>query len=225
MEQEGMMTETPGKYEVARPDTGELMIVPNVTFRRNALIFHKRLDDSTVEQLSGGLNKFKNGYQWYYSDMWRQLALDGYEWTDYVPGSIDLGTAQTWRKVGDKFLPDDRVYDKLLFSHYAATRSLPDTEAHKILEAANEGEWTEKAVREAVKLLLGNPPKVPKPKVIQCAHCDNWIMETDKGCPECRNAVAEKRIKRFQAALTELANPSGDLEWAVELATRALEEV
>jgi len=80
----------------------------------------------------------------------------------------------------------------------------PDVEAHKILEAANEGEWTEKAVREAVKLLLGNPPKVPKPKVVQCPHCDNWIAETDKGCPECRNAVAEKRIESFQAVLTKI---------------------
>jgi len=216
---------TEGKYQVAvRPDV-EIMVIPNVEWRRNALIFYKRLDDQTIEQLSGGLNKFKEGYQWYYADLWRQLALDGYEWTDYVPGSIDLGTAQTWYKIGSKFLPDDRVYDKLLFSHYAATRSLPDVEAHKILEAANEGEWTEKAIREAVKLLLGNPPKVPKPKIIQCAHCDNWIAETDKGCGWCFYTIAQQRIESFQAVLTELANPSGDLEWAVELANRALAEV
>ena len=216
---------TEGKYQVAVRPGVEIMVIPNVEWRRNALIFHKHLDDPMIEQLSGGLNKFKEGYQWYYSDLWRQLALDGYEWTNYAPDSIDLGTAQTWRKVGDKFLPDDRAYDRLLFSHYAATRSLPDVEAHKILEAANEGEWTEKAVREAVKLLLGNPPKVPKPKVVQCAHCDNWIAETDKGCPWCMYAVVEKQLKSLHDTLIDIANPSGDLDWAAGLASRALADV
>jgi len=187
--------ETSGTYEVARPDARELMVVPNVTFRTNALIFKRVLVEGDYRVICSGLTTFSEGRQWHFSDLWRELVLRGYEWVEYIPDSIDLGTAQTWRKVGDKFLPDDRVYDKLLFSHYAATRSLPDVEAHKILEAANESEWTEKAVREAVKLLLGNPQKTPKPKVIQCPHCDNWIAETDKGCPWCILQTTLKSIR------------------------------
>uniref|UniRef100_A0A6H1ZFD5 Uncharacterized protein n=1 Tax=viral metagenome TaxID=1070528 RepID=A0A6H1ZFD5_9ZZZZ len=218
--------ETASEYQVeVRPDARELMVVPNVTFRTNALIFNRPIDLEVVKQLTEGLDKFKTAHPWFFSDMWREMALRGYEWVEHVPDSINLGTAQTWYKVGSKFLPDDRVYDRLQFSHYAATRALPDVEAHKVLEAANEGGWTEKAVREAVKLLLGNPPKVPKPKVIQCAHCDNWIAETDKGCGWCFYTIAQQRIESFQAVLTELANPSGDLEWAVELANRVLAEV
>ena len=205
--------ETAGTHEVARPDTGELMIVPKwwavyesaaVNFRTNALIFTRVLEEEDYRMICSGLTKFSEGRQWFWSDFWRELALRGYEWPHYIPDSIDPDTAKTWRKVGDKFLPDDRVYGRLLFSHYAATRALPDVEAHKILEAANEGGWTVKAVEEAVKLLKGDPPKTPKPKVAQCKHCDNWIAETDKGCPECRNAVLEKRIESFQAVLTNI---------------------
>lgn len=217
--------ETPGTYEIARPDTGELMVVPNVTFRTNALIFKRVLEEEDYQMICSGLTKFSEGRQWFWSDFWRELALRGYEWTDYIPNSIDLGTAQTWRKVGDKFLPDDRVYGRLQFSHHAATRSLPDVEAHRILEAANEGEWTEKAVREAVKLLQGAQEKPKKPKVVRCKHCDNWIAETTNGCGWCFYDIAQKRIDSFQSVLTEIANPSGDLEWAVALATRAVEEV
>ena len=217
--------ETASEYQVVKPDTGELMVVPSVTFRPNALIFNKAIDLEVVKQLTEGLEKFKTAHPWFFSDMWREMALRGYEWVEHVPDSINLGTAQTWYKVGSKFLPDDRVYDRLQFSHYAATRALPDVEAHKVLEAANEGEWTEKAVREAVKLLLGNPPKVPKPKVIQCPHCDNWIAETDKGCPECRNAMAEKQLESLHEILIEIANPSGDLDWAAGLASKALADL
>ena len=213
--------ETPGTYKVARPDARELMVVPNVTFRTNALIFNRPIDLEVVKQLTEGLDKFKTAHPWFFSDMWREMALRGYEWVEHVPDSINLGTAQTWYKVGSKFLPDDRVYDKLLFSHYAATRSLPDVEAHKILEAANEGEWTEKAVREAVKLLLGNPPKRPKLKAIICPHCDNWIADVDdKPCPYCMFRNTLKSIRDSQES-----DMGVFCKWVMDLCNELLEEI
>ena len=71
----------------------------------------------------------------------------------------------------------------------------------------------------------GIQEKVKKLKVIPCKHCGNPIADIDFSCPWCMYAVAEKRIESFQAILTELANPSGDLDWAVGLASRALAEV
>ena len=164
------------------PDV-EIMVIPDVEFQYNALRFHKRLDDATIDQLFSGLRKFKEGYQFYFADAWREMEGLGHEWTDWIPDSIALGTAQTWRKVGDKFLPDARVY-QLQFSHYAATRKLDNHDAHKILEAANENGWPEKAVREAVDLVLGKPEKIKKLKVIDCPHCDRAAFE-DIPCTGC----------------------------------------
>ena len=200
------MSEEQAPYGIVpRPDV-EIMVIPGIEWRSNALIFNRRLDEQGIELLFGGLRKFKDGYQWFFSDLWRQLAVLGYEWTDYIPETIALGTAQTWRKVGDMFLPEDRFYDWLQFSHYAATRKLELPEAHKILVVANENKWPEKAVREAVDLVLNRPPRQKNPKVIQCKHCDKWIADIeDEGCPWCMLAVAQQQMDRLQGSLIEIA--------------------
>jgi len=225
------MTETVAKYEVEKRPDVEIMVIPDVEFQFNALRFHRRLDDATIEQLFSGLRKFKEGYQWFFSDAWWELENLGYEWTDWIPESIALGTAQTWRKVGNMFIPDDRRYSQLQFSHYAATRKLGIVDAHKILEAANENGWPEKAVREAVDLVLGKPEKAKKPKVVQCKHCDRWIADIeDEVCPFCALDVAEGRVKGLRDVLRAIRDSEENnlglyAKFTVELAVKALEGI
>lgn len=213
-----------------RPDV-ELMVIPDVEWLDNALIFHKKLDDQRREQLFGGLNKFKGGYQWFYADAWREVEIEGGEWTDWIPDSIELGTAQTWRKVGDMFLPPTRQFSQLLFSHYAATRSLEFKDAHKILEAANENGWPEKAVREAVDIVSGKPEKQKKPKLIQHPPCGNWIADLGEDglpCPWCQLKVSLKADEALRTALeairdNDISEVGLALRFDVDTAIKALE--
>jgi len=61
------------------PDV-EIMVIPDVEFQYNALRFHKRLDDATIDQLFSGLRKFKEGYQFYLQTLgerWKASGMNG----------------------------------------------------------------------------------------------------------------------------------------------------
>ena len=193
------MTETASKYQVAvRPDTG-ILVFPNIEERANALIFHRRLTGDVTDRVYEKLTKITEGYQFYWSDFWRELEDLGIDYTQYVPDSVPPSTAANWYTVGARFLPENRKFDPKIirFSHYAAARNhkLMIGEALRILKAAEEGKWSHGAVALAVKITLGEPKKIKKPKLIQCPHCDNWIAETDKGCGWCILRTTLKSIR------------------------------
>ena len=221
------MTEEQAEYGVARPDVG-VMISGPMTWAKNALTFQRSLSHEEVDQFVKGLEDFRTGHQLMYADLWNFLDVLGVDWTQYVPERVAKNTALNWFGIPKRFSVDyRRTKNHVTVSHYIAAsgKKLTDEQAIQLIDYADDNKWTVEKVELAVKEALGIQEKALKPKVIQCAHCDNWIAETDKGCPWCMYAVAEKRIESFQAVLTELANPSGDLEWAVELASKALAEV
>lgn len=222
------MTEIAAEYSLATPDIGELQAMSAVTWERSALVFNSRLTENVINQLSGGLQKFSDGYQTYWGDFWAMLELSGYEWTDYVPESIAFNTASNWRRLVKRFPVDVRLSHKnLKASHYieANHKKLTDEQATQLLDYADEHAWTVEMLRAAVKETIGAPERQPKPKVIQCPHCDNYTVESEAGCPWCMLRVAETRIESLRAVLTELASPSGDEHWAAGLAQRALDEI
>jgi len=211
------------------PDV-ELMAIPEVDWKDNVLVFNRQLNIQRIEQIYGGLKKFGEGYQLYWTDFWHELDAMEIDWTQYLPDSVAPKTAGNWFRMGDRFTPGLRLNHKhLKASHYIAASQfkLPDSEAIKIIEAAENGKWPEKAVREAVKLVMGTAPKVKKPKVITCPHCDRAALE-DIPCTGCALDVAETRIKALREVLEAIRDSEeGDLElyaeFAVESAVRALE--
>ena len=223
------MTEAAAEYQVTKSDIGKLQAMQAVTWERNALVFNTRLDQATIDELAGGLTKFTEGYQAYWGDFWRILEVSGYEWTDYVPGGIVFNTANNWRRMVQRFPVDVRLsHHHLKASHYIEMnhRKLTDEQAMQLAGHADTHEWTVEMVREAVREALGKPERQEKPKVIVCQHCDKPIVDIeDEPCPWCMLLVENKRVFDLQSVLTEIANPSGDLEWAAGLASRALKEV
>ena len=217
-----------GEYQVAaQPDVGVMILGPMV-WKGNALTFKRQLTHDEVEQFVEGLEDFRTGHQLMYADLWNDLDSSGIDWTQYIPERIAKNTAMNWFNLPKRFAVDyRRTKNHVTVSHYIAAsgKKLTDEQAVQLIDYADDNKWTVEKVELAVKEALGIQEKVPKPKVIQCAHCDNWIAKTDKGCGWCFYTIAQQRIESFQAILTELANPSGDLEWAVELASRALAEV
>lgn len=220
--------EEQAEYGVAVSDIGELQTMSAVTRKRNALVFNSRLTENVANRLFEGLSAVVEGYQVYFGDFWTMLELSGYEWTDYVPERVAFNTANNWRRLVKRFPVDVRLsHDNLYPSHYieANHRKLTDDQALQLLDYANEHKWTVEMLRAAVKEAIGAPEREPKPKVIKCPHCDEWTVETEKGCPHCMLQVGEKRIEDLRAVLTELANPSGDLDWATALAQKALDTI
>jgi len=223
------MTEQQAEYGIQKSDIGELQAMSAVTWERNALVFN-RIDDRVIEQLSGGLIKFTDGYQAYWGDFWNILELSGYEWTDHVPESIAFNTANNWRRLVKRFPVDIRLsHQNLKVSHYieANNKKLSDEQAIQLLDHADDLAWTVEMLRAPVKETIGAPEKQPKPKVVECPHCNRYTVyiDPDSGCPWCMLDVADKRIEDMRAVLTEFANPSGDLEWVSGLAARALDEI
>lgn len=214
-------------WDVAKPPDVGLMAIPEVDWKDNVLVFNRQLTIDKVDQIYSGLKKFGGGHQLYWTDLWHEVEAMGIDWTQYVPDSMPKKTAGNWFRMGDRFTADLRLGHKhLKASHYIAASQfkLPTEDAIRIIEAAEEGEWSVKGVEKAVKLVMGVPEKVKKPKFIICPHCDRWTVE-GLDCQGCQNDILITRVEAFRAMLQEVANPSGDLEWVAGLAERALEEI
>ena len=223
-----MNTKEKKEYGVTVPDVGVMILGPMV-WKGNALTFKRRLTHDEVAQFVEGLEDFRTGHQLMYADLWNDLDSSSIDWTQYIPERIAKNTAMNWFNLPKRFSVDyRRTKNHVTVSHYIAAsgKKLTDEQAIQLIDYADDNKWTVEKVELAVKEALGIQEKEKKPKVIRCAHCDNWITDIeDLGCPWCMLSVAEKRIESFQAVLTEIANPSGDLDWAVSLATRTLAEV
>ena len=189
------MTEQQAEYGIQKSDIGELQAMSAVTWERNALVFN-RIDDRVIEQLSGGLIKFTDGYQAYWGDFWQMLELSGYEWTDYVPESVAYNTAQNWRRMVKRFPVDVRLsHQTLKASHYieANSKKITDEQAIQLLEVADQDGWTVQMVREGVKAIIGKEPPEPKPKPVICPHCERWMIEGQ----ECWGCCYDQLYKQY----------------------------
>jgi len=186
------------------------LVNTNVTLRSDALVFSSYLLDDKEEAkrmalgIEKGLRKLTDGHQWYWGDLWRILEALGLEWAEHCPNTIPFSTANTWRTVGKRFPPEDRIFKGLQFSHYAAVRSkaLSLEIAHDILTVANREGWTEDQVAEQVKSELGEEPKPKKLKVITCPHCDRPAIEGLE-CWGCSYDVVMKAIKELEDELAQ----------------------
>jgi len=216
-----IMTEEQARYEVATSDIGKLEQMQAVTFRRNALVFNTTLDQTMVDELGGGLTKFSGGYQVYWGDFWDALEVAGYEWTDHIPEGLAFNTANNWRRVVKRFPVDVRLgHHHLQASHYieANHKKLTDDQAIQLMDHADTYEWSVQMVREAVRVAIGKPVKIEKPKLITCQHCDHWIADADEACPYCVLTAILEDIKYGEQAPPPPA-------WVIEICDRGLEDM
>jgi len=200
--------EEQAEYQLATSDIGKLQAMQAVTWERNALVFNTRLDQSTIDELAGGLTKFTEGYQLFFADLWKMLEVSGYEWTDYVPDGIAFNTANNWRRMVQRFPVDVRLsHHHLKASHYieANHRKLSDDQALQLLDHADKHEWTVEMVREAVREAIGKPERQEKPKVTTCPHCDQYVIEGEEPCPWCMLSVSDNRIEDLRERLTAMS--------------------
>ncbi len=223
------MSEDQAPYEVVPHDIGELEDLPTLDFKDNSLCFYGDLTEELIDKIKNGLKKFTEGHQFYWGDFWIRLENDGIDFTQYIPDSVPEGTAGNWYMVCKRFSPEDRTYDHKIikFSHYAAARTLELElhEAHRILKAAEEGQWPHNAVSKAVRISLGKPERQLKPKIIFCKHCDKPFADIEEGCPWCAGGVLQGRVDELRDGFTELSAlfPNPDPNVMQAIIGRALE--
>ena len=223
------MAETVAAYQVTTSDIGKLEQMQAVTWHRSALVFNTALDQTLIDELGGGLTKFSGGYQLYWGDFWDALENAGYEWTDCIPEGMALNTANNWRRVVKRFPVDVRLgHHHLQASHYieANHKELSNDQAIQLMDHADAHEWTVQMVREAVREAIGKPVKIEKPKLITCAHCDQWIADIeDEVCPYCALDVATKEFREILQEIRDcdIDDPGEALRFVVDVAVKALE--
>ena len=110
---------------------------------------------------------FDANLPWVYADLYRKgVELYGEEFNQHLP---DVGrtkkTRQNWIYVGDRILPDERVFD-LEFSFYSEVAKLVREARESLLASAQAEEWSIAELRRHVK---GNKPK--KKKMVECPLC------------------------------------------------------
>ena len=222
------MTETVAAYHVVKSDVGISMTGP-FEWRNNALSFKRQLSHTETEKFVKGLTEFATGHQLMFCDLWHEVDRSGGDWTQYAPGWIAKNTAMNWFRVGDRFPVDyRRKKDNLDVSHYieANHKELSNDQAIQLMDHADAHEWTVQMVREAVREAIGKPVKIEKPKLITCAHCDQWIADIeDEVCPYCALDVATKEFREILQEIRDcdIDDPGEALRFVVDVAVKALE--
>ena len=197
------MVEDVGKYQVAvRPDGGE-------EYNFHDLVKHDGLSLQLKKQLTwdeatyaGNVLRFMHEQvQFAIGDfMIACVGLFGEKAYQLPIFNYSESRLRTWKQIAERIKPEGRRED-LEFSYHEEVAYIDPIYHDEWLDRTKSEQWTVKELHEElIKAGLKEPRK----------------QKEQKECPGCQT---------YRAILTELANPSGDLEWVAGLANRALAEV
>jgi len=169
-----------------------------VQYNHNSLSFIQQPTWEQAEVVVETLLKMSGAIQFWMGDT--ILMVEGcfpQTYTQLFPDGYKSKSLANMRWVSSRVDPSRRR-GELSWSHHEAVGALEPGMQDDLLAEAIIEQWTVSQLRAAVRLAQGKLPAQQKP------------------CPGCQT---------YRAILTELANPSGDLDWVAGLASRALAEV
>ena len=214
--------ETAAEYRVAKSDIEMLPLSPNGM----GLMVPSDIGYSKAQAVADHLMVTGDLSKWYLGDLFN--AVENKEFYSQLLDATKKSshTINNYKRVAENIRPNGR-WPNVSWSHHERVAKLHPDDQEKYLRDTSEGNWSVSRLDEELKNagLIETKEREKKPKVTSCPHCDQYVIEGEEPCPWCMLQVSDKRIEDLQAVLTEIANPSGDLEWAAELASRALKEV